>query len=190
MSWITTSTGLHLDPLHPDVQLIRLDDIAHALSRICRGGGHVRGFYSVAQHCIACEKEAEARGLSVRVRLACLLHDAAEAYLLDIPRPLKAQMPQYAEAEKGLLRVILSLYFEPPLSEEERSAVKDIDDDMMSWEFHCQMPEESSDRWKKLAVLPDCVFRPFDETESEYMRLADALSADCRPAAARSGGRS
>lgn len=180
MSWITTFTGLHFDPLHPDPSLIRIDDIAHALSRICRGGGHVHGFYSVAQHCIACEREAAARGYSARVRLACLLHDAAEAYLCDLPRPLKTLMPRYVGVENELLRVILALYLDPPLTEEEQQPVWEIDDDMMSWEFHCQMPEESSDWWKKLAAPPDCIFRPFDEVESEYKLLAAELAGECR----------
>lgn len=70
--YITTYTGKHMQPTQPDPNLIRIQDIAHALSLICRGNGHVKTFWSVGQHCICCAKEAAARGLSDRMVLACL----------------------------------------------------------------------------------------------------------------------
>ena len=78
MDFITTYTGVHLNPADPDPDQIRIEDIAHALSLICRGNGQVRTFWSVGEHCLCCAREAEARGLSSRVVLACLLHDASE----------------------------------------------------------------------------------------------------------------
>ena len=77
MSSIVTFTEKHFDPTAPEENLIDLSDIGHALSLICRGNGHVKYFYSVAQHSIACCREAQARGYSDRVQLACLLHDAS-----------------------------------------------------------------------------------------------------------------
>ena len=70
---ITTYTGRHIDPLHPDPDMICIEDIAHALSLICRGNGQVKTFFSVGQHCINCAREALARGYSRRVAFACLL---------------------------------------------------------------------------------------------------------------------
>ena len=67
--YITTYTGLHFRPTEPDSDLIRIQDIAHALSLICRGNGHVQTFWSVGEHCICCAKEAAARGFSKRVRV-------------------------------------------------------------------------------------------------------------------------
>ena len=52
--YITTYTGLHFRPTEPDSDLIRIQDIAHALSLICRGDGHVQAFWSVGEHCICC----------------------------------------------------------------------------------------------------------------------------------------
>ncbi|MGI6075407.1 MAG: phosphohydrolase [Pyramidobacter sp.] len=179
MSFITTFTGLHIDPLEPDISLIRLEDIAHALSRLCRANGHLRGFYSVAQHCLACEGEAEARGETVRVRLACLLHDAAEAYMSDLTRPVKARLPQYSAAEERLLRVIWRRFAGAPLSDDERRIVADIDDDMMSWEFHCMMAEDAGDRWRNLKSPPVCRFEPFDDVEARYAETAVRLLARC-----------
>ena len=67
MSFITTYTKKYFDPLNVDESLLDIKDIAHALSLICRGNGHVQYFYSVAQHSLACAKEAKARGYSKEV---------------------------------------------------------------------------------------------------------------------------
>ena len=61
MSYITTVTGKHFDPVNPDEKLIDIYDIAHSLSLICRANGHIKHFYSVAQHSVACAKEAQKR---------------------------------------------------------------------------------------------------------------------------------
>ena len=109
---ITTYTGRHIDPLHPDPDMICIEDIAHALSLICRGNGQVKTFFSVGQHCINCAREALARGYSRRVAFACLLHDASECYLSDVPRPFKKTLSGYKELEKNLLDLIYEHYTE------------------------------------------------------------------------------
>ena len=106
MSYITTYTRKHFDPVHPDPENICIQDIAHALSMLCRGNGHVSSFWSVGEHCICCAKEALGRGYSKRLALACLLHDASECYMSDVPRPLKQDMARYREVERRLLQVI------------------------------------------------------------------------------------
>lgn len=70
--YITTYSGTHFFPTEPDMKDFHIRDVAHALSFICRGNGHVKQFFSVGQHCINCSLEAEARGYSERVVLACL----------------------------------------------------------------------------------------------------------------------
>ena len=89
MSFITTYTKKYFDPLNVDESLLDIKDIAHALSMLCRGNGHVKTFWSVGQHCICCAREAATRGLSNRMVLACLLHDASECYMSDVPTPFK-----------------------------------------------------------------------------------------------------
>ena len=113
---ITTYTGKHFDPTHPDEELICIEDIAHALSLLCRGNGHVRTFFSVGQHCILCAKEAEARGYSGRLILASLLHDASECYMSDVPRPFKKSLPEYRKQEEALLNIIYQKYLGSGLS--------------------------------------------------------------------------
>ena len=94
------------DPVHPNAALIDINDIAHALSMLCRANGHFHTFHSVGQHSINCAREAAARGYSRRVQLACLLHDAGECYMSDVPRPFKQVLPSYIEAEDRLLDLV------------------------------------------------------------------------------------
>ena len=110
--YITTYTGKHFEPTNPNPELIRIEDIAHALSMICRGNGHVKTFWSVGQHCICCAREATARGLSNRMVLACLLHDASECYMSDVPTPFKNELPEYQEQEEHLLGIIYEKFLD------------------------------------------------------------------------------
>lgn len=84
---IFTYSGIFIRPLAPDPRAIRIVDIAHALSQQCRWTGHTATFYSVAEHCLGVAKlvAADNRDLA----LPALLHDASEAYLADLARPIK-----------------------------------------------------------------------------------------------------
>ena len=86
---MTTVTGLRVDPLNLSVSDIEIIDIAHALSRQCRYNGHTEGFLSVARHSIWVAQRLQDRKYGRRTILTGLLHDAAEAYLGDMIRPLK-----------------------------------------------------------------------------------------------------
>ena len=119
-SYITTYTRKHFDPVHPDPERIVIEDIAHALSLLCRGNGHVTTFWSVGQHCICCAKEAAGRGLSDRIVLACLLHDASECYMSDVPRPFKQTMQEYICQEETLLSMVYTRYLGTDLTAEEQ----------------------------------------------------------------------
>ena len=106
--WIQTYTGKKFFPLKPNPADICIEDIAHSLSMQCRFAGHSKQFYSVAQHCNAMVNcwfpHPEQRELAKYA----LLHDASEAYLTDIPRPLK-HLPEfqfYRKAKKRLTKMI------------------------------------------------------------------------------------
>lgn len=99
--WMQTYTGKAFYPLDPRPHDIDPVDIAHALSMICRYGGHVSRFYSVAEHCVLMS-----RTVSKENALWALLHDASEAYLGDMIRPLKYHMPEYRTVEAYLMEVI------------------------------------------------------------------------------------
>ncbi|WP_458038723.1 HD family hydrolase [Pantoea ananatis] len=90
MSWITTQSGKHFDYTNATADAICIEDIACALSNICRFTGHVQDFYSVAQHSVHVSYLVEPE-----FALEALLHDAAEAYCSDINSQLKQLLPDY-----------------------------------------------------------------------------------------------
>lgn len=128
---IRTVSGIYINVFEPTEDMICIEDIAHALSMQPRFGGHLPSFYSVAQHSASCCALAEKE-----YRLAALLHDASEAYLLDVPRPIKRRLANYMEIEHNLMQVIATKFgFEWPLPE----AVKAIDEQMLQLEWDCLM---------------------------------------------------
>jgi uncharacterized protein len=115
--FIQTVTGRRINPFAPDPAAIDIGDIAHALANQCRFGGHCRRFYSVAQHSCVVADLAAARGADAEAVLWALLHDAAEAYLGDLPHPVKHNSELgriYCEAEQRLQEAILQRFELPP----------------------------------------------------------------------------
>lgn len=96
MSWIITHTGRRFDLLAARAEQVSSVDIAHALSNICRFGGHCHRHYSVAQHSLLVARILEDDGHPAEVVLAGLLHDATEAYVGDMVRPLKLHLREQA----------------------------------------------------------------------------------------------
>lgn len=177
MSWITTYTGKHFDPIDPQEELLELRDIAHSLSLICRANGHMKHFYSVGQHSVACAKEAQARGFSARVVLGCLLHDASEAYLSDVTRPIKHEMTRYLEVESKLQEMIWERFISgDPLNEEERSEIFRIDDEMLAWEFERLMPEPYGEGGEKICADISCAFVEMADVEGEFLEMYRKIS--------------
>jgi hypothetical protein len=92
--WMQTNSGRRFYPLDPQPHEVDPEDIAHALSLLCRYGGHVDRFYSVAEHCVLMSE-----AVAPEHALAALLHDATEAYVVDVPRPLKRVLTGYRDIE-------------------------------------------------------------------------------------------
>lgn len=86
---ITTVSGIRFTPFDPRPDQINIRDIATALSHLCRWSGHVERFMSVGEHSILVSRLVEKLGYGARSALTGLLHDASEAYLADLPRPIK-----------------------------------------------------------------------------------------------------
>ena len=125
-AWLQTFTGKKFYPFDPDPELICIEDIAHGLSMECRYSGQCRRFYSVAQHSVLM-----ARDMFVRADLKrqALLHDAHEAYLKDLPSPLK-QLPEfqfYKDACRHLQKLINVKF---GLDIENDPAIKQADKDI------------------------------------------------------------
>ena len=175
MSCITTYKRICFDPINAAEHDIDIEDIAHALSLLCRANGHFPYFYSVAQHCICCMNEAYTRGYSARVQLGCLLHDASEAYLSDITRPVKPLLKEYLGIEAALQNKIFDKWISPCLSEEERKLVFEIDDTILYHEFLCMMQMRISDNEPTLFSCPDFAFTDFKQVENTFLNSFEAL---------------
>ena len=116
---ILTFKGHYIDVFDPNPDHIDIEDIAHSLSLQPRWGGHTKEFYSVAAHSImVCDE------LPVEYKLEGLLHDATEAYLCDIPKPIKRLLPDYVNLEKSL-DLAIRMKFKLPLVSSKEIKVAD-----------------------------------------------------------------
>lgn len=172
---IYTFGGVSFSPLSPCIEDISPIDIAHALSYMCRANGHYKSFYSVAQHCLDCEAEARARGYSRKVRLACLVHDASEAFISDITRPVKRALTQYREIEERLQGVIYKRFGLDPDDKELMAAVAEIDDALLYHEFLALGGLALYDTAPAIMSGPDFGFQPFEQTEKKYLEVLNEL---------------
>lgn len=144
MSWILTRTGQRFDLLAPRAELISTLDIAHALAHACRFGGHTRHHYSVAQHSLLV-----ASIVPDGLQLTALLHDATEAYIGDMVRPLKALLPDYSEIEHGIWLAICERFnIDPNLP----TSVHEADMIALATERRDLMPEHG-ETWPCLAGI-------------------------------------
>ena len=171
--WIQTYTGKKFYPLDPRPEEICIEDIAHSLSLQCRFAGHSVFHYSTAQHSILVSSV-----LDRRHRAHGLLHDATEAYLVDLPRPIKKYSEigrLYSEAE-GLLWLSIADRFS--ISREIPKEVHQADMRMCLTEKKWVMPLNGPE-WEK-----DKLFEPYDfeinewpigDSEDEFLRAFRGL---------------
>lgn len=145
--YITTYTGKKFYPERPSLSDIDILDIAHALSNQCRYSGHTTEFYSVAQHCyyVSCYLEQELK--LPQFSLAGLLHDGSEAFIVDIPRPIKhlVSMNNYREMEE-LVQDEIYYQFGIDIDAEKYESIKEADNVLLATEARDLMEDAS---WAK-----------------------------------------
>jgi 5'-deoxynucleotidase YfbR-like HD superfamily hydrolase len=124
----TTYTGRRVDIKNFTVDDIIVEDIAHSLAHLCRFGGHTRSFYSVAQHSVRV-----AYHVPRELMLEGLLHDATEAYVVDLPRPIKRLLPDYMAME-DVIWSIITQRFQMPWGKVS-AAVKEADEAVLVAEW-------------------------------------------------------
>lgn len=102
---IRTYTGLLVNITDLQPEDIRIEDIAHSLGMLCRYGGHCRRFYTVAEHSWLLSYK-----VPLEFALTALMHDSTEAYLIDLPKPVKMLFPEYTVLEHKLYKIIAKKY--------------------------------------------------------------------------------
>jgi hypothetical protein len=165
-NWIQTFTGKRFYVLDPREEEVCIEDIAHALSNLCRFTGHVREFYSVAQHSLhvseLCPEELALQGL---------LHDASEAYLNDLNRPLKRseELRGYREIEARVQEVIARAFGLP--GGRMPVAVKQADDLALAGEAQALMAPLLSGWGKYAAPTATFIMPPLLPKQAETLFL-------------------
>jgi len=161
--WMQTYTGRQFYPMAPHPDDVDIVDIAHALSMLCRYNGHVTRFYSVAEHCVLMSQAAEPE-----IALWALLHDATEAYVGDMVRPLKVGMPDYRAAEDRVEEAIVA-HFGLPFH--KPPAVKELDLRIL-WNEREALLAEPPRPWSMHGEKLDVTIHAWSPAEAEAAYLA------------------
>lgn len=162
--WMEFYGGRKVNPWDIKEDDVDIKAIAHSLSLTCRYGGHCRIFYSVAEHSVRVAEIVEPK-----YQLAALLHDAGEAYLGDVIRPVKYSLPVVQEADERAVKVVMDK-FGVDFSEDVRKAVKEADNIVGATEGRDLMYH--SEDWGKLPKPLKEWIIPMSSKEAEIIFLS------------------
>lgn len=164
--WMQVYTGRRFFPLDPRPEEIFIEDVAHSLAMQCRYAGHCIRYYSVAEHSVLMARWLLEHYPPERA-LFGLLHDAAEAYLVDVPRPVKPFLPGYKEAEAKVMAAVCERFNLPP---DMPYAVKEADDRILRDEMEQNM-DEPPEPWNIPTVALGVTLRFWspEEAEEEFL---------------------
>jgi len=171
-AYITTQSGVRVMCPGMRESMVRFEDVAHSLAMQCRYLGHVRHFYSVAEHCTLVSIVAEHFGEDMLVQKACLLHDAHEAYVGDFPSPFKEAVPGLKLFERSIEAAVRDAFDLPPDDDPIWRQVKTYDimalhkeasmlfEETPAWvdaEIVARWPK----RWQAFGTMPDRAHKMF-----------------------------
>ena len=175
-NWMQTYSGGKFWAVDPRPEEVVIEDIAHALSNMCRYAGHCNKFYSVAEHSVLVSEWLLNNGHSHHA-LWGLLHDASEAYLVDIPRPIKPSLTNYYDLEAELMKVICEKY---GLEAEMPDIVKYADNHILADERNqnMKMTTISNIEWGAGGDPLGITLRYYtpEEAEEAFLDVFDALT--------------
>lgn len=161
-SRIMLASGALFDLLDPEGSELTLYDIAHGLGRVCRFAGQTNRFYTVAEHCYHVSRLVQAEyvalwgegGDCALLARAALLHDASEAFICDLPSPLKALLPDYKAIEASVELAIANRFLDGRVDLFAHPLIKTFDTAMCLIEARNMMPSAPG-YWTQLRVPAD-----------------------------------
>lgn len=167
---ILLSSGEYFDFENPEGSLFDISDIAHALSHVCRFAGHCSRFYSVAQHCVHVSEQIEPEHA-----LAGLMHDAVEAFVGDVTKPLKDMLPAYKVIEDRIEAAVLARF---GISTPLHPAVKEADIRMLATEQRQLMHNRDDWDYTRGRTMFDMVIPDWSPAEAKaaFLKRFDELS--------------
>lgn len=172
--WIQTFTGRRFWPLNPKPEHVFIEDIAHQISQKVRYTGACEWLYSVGQHSILMAREAPQH-----MKLRALMHDASEAYLPDVARPIKDDLPGFREIENRVLNAIFRRFDIP---NDPGGIVKTLDNRILVDE-KMQVMKDTGLNWVQILgcePLGVAIKRWEPEyTERLFLKMFYELKGDC-----------
>lgn len=170
--WMQTYSGRRFWPMDPRSNEVFIEDIAHGLSMQCRYAGHCIRFYSVAEHSVLIARWLLAQCASAETALWGLLHDASEAYLIDVPRPVKPFLDGYKAAESRVMAAVCDCF---DLPREMPDAVHEADGGIINDERANMRRCEHEWAYTGEALGVSLEYWTPEEAESEFLAAYWAL---------------
>jgi len=169
-NYITTYSGVKFYPIDPRIEDFVLEDIAHALSQVNRANGHTVVPMSVAQHAVNVATVLKQLGYDVRTQFIGLNHDNSEAYMADIPSPVKEWLPDYAKLEKKVQDIAYEWCGLGKVTDEEYEIVNLVDKAMFPVECRYVLPHANH---PVDPLLQDMVIVPWsvEKAKAEFIKL-------------------
>lgn len=168
--FMQTATGRKFWPMDPRADEVFIEDIAHSLAMQTRYAGHCLRFYSVAEHSVLMARYLRQQGADVA--LFALLHDASEAYLVDVPRPVKPYLTGYKAAEAKVMAAVCERF---SLAKEMPAAVRDADDRIIADELANLVPMDWHARYAGKELGVRLRYWSPDQAREEFLATFDAL---------------
>lgn len=174
--FMQTATGRKFWPMDPRADEVFIEDIAHSLAMQCRYAGHCLRYYTVAEHSVLIARYLRSEG--VDVALFALLHDASEAYLVDVPRPVKPYLEGYKAAEAKVMAAVCDRF---GLPHEMPAKVHEADERIIADELVNLVPMDWHGKHRNPLGVKLQYWSP-DEAKAEFLATFEALM-DAREAA-------
>lgn len=171
--FMQTATGRKFWPMDPRASEVFIEDIAHSLALQCRYAGHCLQFYSVAEHSVLIARHLAAKH-APEVALWGLLHDASEAYLVDVPRPVKPYLTGYKVAEARVMEVVCQRFGLAPF--DMPAEVHEADKRVIADELVNMVPMDWHDRYAGKGLGVRLRYWSPEEARVEFLATFDALT--------------